>query len=122
MIAALLLACNGEDLILPGEGEAASISVVPGNEQTGRVGATLAEAVVLAGRQSPTGTVTVTAGPGGPSCSGELDRGEGRCTLTLEQEGEFTLTAEYSGDSRHAASTGVEPHRVQPSDPGPRDD
>mgnify|MGYP006191253597 CR=1 FL=1 len=43
------------------------------------------------------GPGSVSAGPGGPTCSGGLERGEGRCTLTLTEEGETTLTATFVG-------------------------
>ncbi|MBA3260581.1 MAG: Ig-like domain-containing protein [Gemmatimonadales bacterium] len=40
------LACGGDDLVLPSEGEPASIEIVRGNEQFGRVGEPLAEPLV----------------------------------------------------------------------------
>jgi len=43
---ALLAACGGADLVLPGQGEPAAIQVVHGNGQSGRVGTALAEPVV----------------------------------------------------------------------------
>lgn len=43
---ALLSACGGADLVLPGEGEPAGIEIIHGNGQSGRVGAALAEPVV----------------------------------------------------------------------------
>jgi hypothetical protein len=43
---ALLTACGGADLVLPGEGEPAAIEIVHGNGQSGRVGSALAEPVV----------------------------------------------------------------------------
>jgi hypothetical protein len=43
---ALVAACGGADLVLPGEGEPAAIQVVHGNGQSGRVGAALTEPVV----------------------------------------------------------------------------
>ncbi len=43
---ALLTACGGADLVLPGEGEPAAIQVIHGDGQSGRVGAALAEPVV----------------------------------------------------------------------------
>lgn len=42
-----LLACAGDDLVLPNEGEPASIEIVQGNEQFGRVGEPLAQPVVV---------------------------------------------------------------------------
>jgi large repetitive protein len=43
---ALLAACGGADLVLPGEGEPAAIQVVHGEGQSGRVGTALADSVV----------------------------------------------------------------------------
>jgi hypothetical protein len=43
---ALLVACGGADLVLPGQGEPTDIEVVHGNGQSGRVGAALADPVV----------------------------------------------------------------------------
>jgi hypothetical protein len=43
---ALLVACGGADLVLPGDGEPAAIEVVQGGGQTGRVGTALADPVV----------------------------------------------------------------------------
>jgi PKD repeat protein len=40
-------ACGGESLLLPGDGEAAHIDVVAGNGQSGRVGSTLEEPLVV---------------------------------------------------------------------------
>jgi hypothetical protein len=63
--------------------------------------------------RDPGGSVTVSAGPGGPTCSGQLSRGEGRCTLILPQEGEITLIATFPGGSGYAGSTDEERHRVR---------
>jgi hypothetical protein len=43
---ALLAACGGDDLVLPGAGEPATITVVEGDGQSGRVGDPLAAAIV----------------------------------------------------------------------------
>ena len=45
-LVALVLACGGEDLLLPGSGEPAAIVVVSGAPQSGRVGTALGEPVV----------------------------------------------------------------------------
>ena len=42
----LLVGCGGADLVLPGDGEPATIEIVQGNEQSGRVGVVLAQPVV----------------------------------------------------------------------------
>jgi len=46
-VVGLLVACGGADLVLPGEGEPAAITVVQGDGQTGRVGVMLADPVVV---------------------------------------------------------------------------
>lgn len=46
-LAAGLASCGGDQLVLPSEGEPAAISVVAGDNQSGRVGETLAEPVVV---------------------------------------------------------------------------
>jgi 5-hydroxyisourate hydrolase-like protein (transthyretin family) len=43
---ALLLACGGDDLLLPGQGEPAAVEIAGGNAQSGRVGMPLAAPVV----------------------------------------------------------------------------
>jgi hypothetical protein len=68
---------------------------------------------VRARGSEPTGTVTVTAGIGGPSCSAPLERGEGRCTIAPTEEGEVGLSATYAGGDGYAASSGEEDHRVE---------
>jgi Bacterial Ig-like domain (group 1). len=45
-VVALLISCGGADLVLPGDGEPAAITVVQGDGQTGRVGVALATPVV----------------------------------------------------------------------------
>jgi len=45
-VVALLVSCGGADLVLPGDGEPAAITVVQGDGQTGRVGVALANPVV----------------------------------------------------------------------------
>ena len=63
---------------------------------------------------TPTGTVTISAGEGGPSCASALDgEGEGACELTLGAEGEVTLQASYPGDGQFAPSEDTEGHRVE---------
>jgi len=64
LAAATLASCGGDALVLPSEGEPAGISVVAGNDQSGRVGEKLAEPVVIevtdvSGRPVPGATVEV---------------------------------------------------------------
>ena len=46
-LAAGLVSCGGDQLVLPSEGEPAAISIVAGDNQSGRVGETLAQPVVV---------------------------------------------------------------------------
>ena len=64
LASAALLSCGGEDLVLPGKGEPASITVLEGDGLTGRVGERLAEALVVRvvdreGRPVPGATVVI---------------------------------------------------------------
>ncbi len=43
----LLLSCGGDNLVLPGTGEPASVTVIQGDDQNGRVGEALAEPLVV---------------------------------------------------------------------------
>lgn len=47
LAAATLVSCGSDNLVLPSEGEPAGISVVAGNEQSGRVGEMLADPLIL---------------------------------------------------------------------------
>lgn len=65
----LLLSCGGDDLVLPTDGEPASITIVQGNGLTGRVGEQLAEPLVAKvldrdGQAVPNATVVIEV-PGG---------------------------------------------------------
>lgn len=46
-LAAGLASCGGDELVLPSEGEPAAISIVAGDNQSGRVGETLAQPLVI---------------------------------------------------------------------------
>src|SRR5688572_28833363 len=47
LTAAVILACGGDDLILPSDGDPASITIVQGDSLTGRVGERLAQPLVI---------------------------------------------------------------------------
>lgn len=66
------------------------------------------------GDQHPTGTVTVSSGPGGPTCSIELDYGEGECALVFDSAGSKTITASYPKTEYARASSDSEPISLQP--------
>jgi len=60
---------------------------------------------------TPGGTVTVTAGGGGESCTGAAPAGS--CSLTLNHDGDRTLTVSYSGNDSFAGSSAQVSHRVK---------
>lgn len=43
----VLFSCGGDDLVLPSAGEPATITIVPGNALSGRVGEVLADPLVV---------------------------------------------------------------------------
>ncbi|MFZ5883913.1 MAG: Ig-like domain repeat protein [Chloroflexota bacterium] len=56
---------------------------------------------------TPTGTVTISGQSSGCATPITLVNGSGTCTVTFSTPGSKTLTATYSGDAGHAASTGT---------------
>ena len=64
LTAAGLWSCGGDDLVLPSEGEPATVTIVQGNGASGRVGEVLAEPLIVevmdvAGRPVPQATVVI---------------------------------------------------------------
>lgn len=59
-----------------------------------------------------TGTVTVTVGGGGETCSAPASLGGGSCPLTFLETGSRPITATYSGDANYNGSNDSEPHTV----------
>ena len=47
LLAAASLTCSGDGVVLPKEGEPANVTVMDGNNQTGTVGTSLAESLVV---------------------------------------------------------------------------
>jgi hypothetical protein len=74
------------------------------NKNTGHASTTPAFNVTS---YKPTGTVTLSTGGSGPSCAATITptTGSGSCTLTFNTAGTYTVTASYSGDSNHTASS-----------------
>ncbi len=66
---------------------------------------------VRAGKETPPGTVTVTADGPGESCSAGTEAGA--CTITFTQAGERTLTATYAGTDLFEPSSDTDSHRVE---------
>ncbi len=69
---------------------------------------------VVSSAGTPGGTVTVTVSGDGPtpSCTRTLNAGAGSCELTLNNVGNRTLTASYSGGNGFAAAPIPRPHTV----------
>ncbi|HEY7481219.1 MAG TPA: Ig-like domain-containing protein [Gemmatimonadales bacterium] len=68
----VLVACGGDDLVLPSEGEPASITIVQGDSLSGRVGEALTEPLivkVLDGAGRPVGSATVVVEMSGASAN-----------------------------------------------------
>jgi hypothetical protein len=84
LIPTLVIACGGDDLVLPSEGTAASITATRGNNQGGTVGAALADSLQVrvldkAGRPVPSQPVawTVVAGGGSVAPASSTTDGNG---------------------------------------------
>ncbi|HET8634205.1 MAG TPA: Ig-like domain-containing protein [Gemmatimonadales bacterium] len=74
LVPMLVIACGGDDLVLPSEGTAASISITRGNNQTGTVGGALADSLQVrvldkAGRPVPNQPVAWAVVAGGGTVS-----------------------------------------------------
>ena len=59
-----------------------------------------------------TGTVTLTVGGGGETCSAPASLGTGTCQLTFTANGSRPITASYPGDANYKAASDNEPHTV----------
>jgi N-acetylneuraminic acid mutarotase len=64
----------------------------------------------------PAGSVSVTASGSTASCTGALTNTTGKCSLTLNAAGAYTLTATYNGDSNFNPSFGTQAHIVSKFD------
>jgi len=60
----------------------------------------------------PVGTVVVTVSNSLQSCTDDLEEGLGSCTITLDNQGTYTITASYSGDIAFAPSSDNAAHLV----------
>lgn len=89
----------------------------PDPSETGT--AFLVEFQVAGAGPTPTGSVTVTVSDGSPTCTTTLSGGAGSCELTLNNLGDRTLTATYSGDGFYEGSSGHAPHSVSEPPPPP---
>ncbi len=80
-------------------------SVMPGPSST--FGQSITVSAAVSGGIDPTGTVTISATPGGANCSAPLSGGSASCGLNTGNVGNYTLTASYGGDGDDAASVSV---------------
>ena len=74
---------------------------------------------VVSDAGTPTGSVTVTVSGGTATCTTTLSGGEGSCPMPLDEVGETTLTATYSGADTFAGSSDTEGHTVTAPPPPP---
>jgi PKD repeat protein len=72
---------------------------------------------VTSGSGTPTGSVTVTVSGEGSTCTGNLSNGSGSCDLTIDNPGNRTLTAAYTGGAGFSPSSDTEEHRVEALEP-----
>ncbi len=84
-----LAACGGEDLVLPSEGEPASIALVQGDGQTGRVGETLPQPIIVqvsdgTGRPVAGATVVVELDGAVPDPDTVVTADDGRATVAVQ--------------------------------------
>lgn len=54
---------------------------------------------------TPTGSVTITASPGGQGCTGSLSGGLAGCSLLFPTSNTFQITATYAGDANNSGAT-----------------
>jgi hypothetical protein len=102
----------------PPSGTTTTITSADPNPSTAGAAVTVQFTVTSSGG-TPTGSVSVSDGT--DSCSGDLSGGAGSCSLTLTTPGARTLTAQYTpGDASFAASSGSQPHQVDPAVSGVR--
>ncbi len=82
----------------------------------GTIGQAITVGVQVSGSLgTPTGSVSVNAGPGGGNCSATLDAsGAGSCALIPLLVGNRTLTASYAATASFAGSSDSTPHQVNP--------
>jgi adhesin/invasin len=96
----VLVACGGSDLVLPSEGEPASITIVQGDSLSGRVGEVLASPLivkVLDGADRPVGNATVVVEISGASANPD--------TLSTDADGE--ASAEITLGSQVGQASGI---------------
>ncbi|NWG33112.1 MAG: Ig-like domain repeat protein [Chloroflexi bacterium] len=68
---------------------------------------------VTATSSTPTGTVNITGAD--ENCTITLSSGTGTCNVRFTSIGEKTITADYTGDANHDASSDTEVHTVNPA-------
>jgi adhesin/invasin len=83
------VACGGEDLVLPSEGEPASIALLQGDGQTGRVGEMLPQPIILqvadgTGRPVAGATVVIEVSGAVPDPDTVVTEEDGRATVAVQ--------------------------------------
>ncbi len=89
--------------------QAETTTAVTSQDQTitlNRIGSASATVDFNVTSYKPTGTVTLTTTPPGPTCTGTVasSTGSGHCKLTFTNAGSYTINASYGGDANHAGS------------------
>ena len=89
LLAMSVAACGGEDLVLPSEGEPATIVLVQGDGQTGRVGETLPQPLVLqvadgTGRPVAGATVVIELDGAEPDPDTAVTDADGRASVAVQ--------------------------------------
>ena len=89
ILAMSLAACGGEDLVLPSEGEPASIVLIQGDGQTGRVGEMLPQPIVVevvdgSGRPVSGATVVIELDGAEPEPDTAVTEADGRASIDVQ--------------------------------------
>ena len=89
ILAMSLAACGGEDLLLPSEGEPASIVLIQGDGQTGRVGEMLPQPIVVevvdgSGRPVSGATVVIELNGAEPEPDTVVTQADGRASVDVQ--------------------------------------
>ena len=92
--------------------QAVTTTTVTSSDQTitlSRTGSASATVDFNVGSHKPTGTVTLSTTPAGPTCTGTVASatGDGHCKLTFTTADTYTVNASYGGDGNHGGSNNL---------------